>query len=213
MNSSLILTFLAAVSALLFLKANQWGPKRHEYIFKPLTTILILLIVLTAPSADNDLYKWAVAAGLLFSLAGDVFLLLPKNRFIFGLLSFLVAHLFFIAAFISDESAPALWVLIPFAIYGGLMMITLRPYLGRLLLPAAIYALALMAMGWLAATRWTELGSTSSLLAFIGAVLFIISDSIMILHRFRSPIKNARLIYMTFYYLALGLIAWSVVLY
>ena len=46
-------------------------------------------------------------AGLLFSLVGDVSLMLPNERFIQGLVSFLVAHLCYIVAF-TFESGRAL---------------------------------------------------------------------------------------------------------
>ncbi len=107
----------------------------------------------------------------------------------------------------------SLLAFMPFAIFGGVMIGLLWPVLGNLRLPASVYALALMIMGWQAAGRWLDVGSSSALMAFVGVVLFIISDSIMIFHRFRSPYRNARLIYMTVYYLALWLIAMSVVYY
>ncbi|GMQ79526.1 MAG: lysoplasmalogenase [Anaerolineae bacterium] len=213
MSVSIVLSFLAGVSAFLFLRANQWGPKRQEYLFKPLTTILILLIALLAPVPENALYKWAIVIGLAFSLAGDIFLLLPRNRFIFGLVAFLIAHIFFTLAFTTEGFYLSLLALIPFAIFGGLVIGLLWPVLGKLRLPASLYALVLMIMGWQAAGYWITIGSQSSILAFVGAVLFIISDSIMIFHRFRSPHRYARLTYMTLYYLALWLIAMSVVVY
>jgi uncharacterized membrane protein YhhN len=213
MSITIALSFLAGVSAILFLRANQWGPKRQEYIFKPLTTILILLIALLAPAPENALYKWAIVFGLALSLAGDIFLLLPRNRFIFGLVAFLIAHICFTLAFASDGFTTSLLVFIPFAIFGGLMIGILWPVLGKLRLPASIYAMALIIMGWQAAGRWLDVGSSSSLMAFVGALLFIISDSIMIFHRFRSPHRYARLIYMSVYYLALWLITMSVVVY
>jgi len=213
MTITIVLSFLAGGSAILFLRANQWGPKRQEYIFKPLTTILILLIALSAPVPKNALYKWAAVIGIALSLAGDIFLLLPRNRFILGLVAFLFAHISFTLAFTSEGFNISLLAFIPFAIFGGLMIGLLWPVLGKLRLPASVYALALMIMGWQAAGRWLDFGSASSLMAFIGAALFIISDSIMIFHRFRSPHRYARLTYMTLYYLALWLIAISVVVY
>ncbi len=213
MSITIALSFLAGVSAILFLRANQWGPQIQEYIFNPFTPILIALIALLAPAPENTLYKWAVVFGLALSLAGDIFLLLPRNRFIFGLVAFLIAHISFTLAFTSEGFYLSLLAFIPFAIFGALMIGLLWPGLGKLRLPASVYALALMVMGWQAAGRWLDIGSSSSLIAFVGAVLFIISDSIMIFHRFRSPHRYARLIYMSVYYLALWLITMSVVVY
>ena len=213
MNTTTVLSVLAAASALLFLRANQWGPKRQTYIFKPLATFLILLVAVLAPAPEDGLYKWAIVLGLALSMLGDILLLLPKDKFVFGLIAFLIAHICFIVAFASGGFFKTLYVFLPFVVYGVVMLGILKPYLGKVFVPAIFYTLALMVMGWQAANRWLDTGSTSSLLAFAGALLFILSDSILIINRFRSTYRHARLIYMSLYYLALWLIAVSVVVY
>jgi iron(III) transport system permease protein len=96
-----------AISAFIHIRAEYRGPRRNVYIFKPLTTSLIILTALLLPDAVPAPYKWLIIAGLLFSLGGDVFLMLPQDRFVFGLVSFLIAHLFYIAAFtLTRTNAP-----------------------------------------------------------------------------------------------------------
>ena len=70
-------------------------------VLKPIPmAVAMLFVAVRANSAGgvarNDLL---LLAALLFSLGGDVFLMLPGNYFIPGLASFLVAHLFYIALF------------------------------------------------------------------------------------------------------------------
>ena len=86
------LSFAGLVSGLLCIRADYRQSQRQFFIFKPLTTALIILLALLAPLPANADYKWLILAGLLFSLAGDIFLMLPRDRFIAGLISFLIAQ-------------------------------------------------------------------------------------------------------------------------
>jgi uncharacterized membrane protein YhhN len=205
------LTIMAAVSAALHIFAEYRGPRRNIYIFKPLTMLLIIAIALQSPAS---LYKHLIVAGLLFSLAGDIFLMLPRDRFIPGLVSFLIAHLFYIAAF-SLEGASAyssLPAAIALLVYGGLMLRLLLPTLGKMKLPVAIYMLVILLMVWQATNRSINMWTTASLLACAGAWLFAASDSVLALNRFRRPFKSAQFLILTTYFAAQWLIALSVAL-
>src|SRR5687768_7510626 len=94
-----ILTFLAFVSAILTVLAQY--QKRHltHYLFKPLTILFIILIAAQGTHSNSAFYRLMIVGSLLFSLVGDVFLMLPRDRFIPGLVSFLAAHLVYIVAF------------------------------------------------------------------------------------------------------------------
>jgi uncharacterized membrane protein YhhN len=65
-------------------------------------------------------------------------------------------------------------------------------------------------MGWQAAALWWAVRDTAALLAMAGALLFIASDSILALDKFRASIPQRDLLIMSTYYGALLLIAWSV---
>jgi uncharacterized membrane protein YhhN len=93
-----ILSILIAAAALLTI-IGQYRSRAMVYVFKPLTTLLIIVLALQMHGETTPRYFHLVAAGLVFSLAGDVFLMLPKDRFVAGLLSFLIAHLLYILAF------------------------------------------------------------------------------------------------------------------
>ena len=204
---------MALISAILYLQAIYREKQQQVYLFKPLTTILILSIALLAADPINSFYKWAIVAGLVFSLGGDIFLILPQNRFILGLVSFLLAHIVFTVGFASVEGFyTSLWLLAPVLLVGAITFFGLLwPYLGKYKIPAAIYTLFIFIMAWQAAGYRIQAGDTSSLLALIGSILFIFSDMVLTINRFRSPIRNARLIYMPAYYAALWLFAMSVV--
>src|SRR5512136_1237152 len=98
----MIITLLIFISAFFTIRAKYSGPAWCVYVFKPLTTILIILTACMADVSFSLPYQRFILSGLLFSLAGDVFLMLPEDRFIPGLVSFLIAHVFYITAFMIE---------------------------------------------------------------------------------------------------------------
>ena len=94
-----VLSLLVLASALLNIRAEYKGPRRQVYVFKPLTVVLVILIALQTKFAAAPPYKQLIVAGLLCSLAGDVLLIWPRERFVAGLVCFLFAHVCYIAAF------------------------------------------------------------------------------------------------------------------
>src|SRR5258708_9385391 len=72
--------------------------KRLEYVCKPLTMAALMGSALTLQPAVSGQRSWWRAA-LTAGLAGDVFLMLPNDRFVAGLAAFLVGHLAYIAGF------------------------------------------------------------------------------------------------------------------
>ena len=175
----ILLSALVFVSAILHLRAEHVGARRSRYLFKPLTMCFIILIALQSKNPVSSFYKYAIVGGLFFSLAGDIFLMLPTDRFISGLVSFLFAHLFYIAAFTFEGTRdPGLFTAIPFLIYGALMLRILLPHLGGMKAPVMIYMLVIMLMGWQALNRWLGGAEQGSALAFAGSLLFIVSDSL-----------------------------------
>ncbi|UCG26013.1 MAG: lysoplasmalogenase [Chloroflexota bacterium] len=209
---TILLSGLALVSAALYFRARYRGPQAQVHLFKPLTTALILSVALLAPDPPAALYKWLVVAGLVFSLAGDVFLMLSGDYFVAGWAAFLIAHLVYIAAFVSDGGPYwSIWPLLAGLAYGLATLRYLWPHLGRMKAPAALYMLVIVLMAWQAAGRIPQGSGLSAWLAFGGAVLFVASDSIMTVYRFAKPSASAPFIYMSAYYLAQWLIAMSVV--
>jgi uncharacterized membrane protein YhhN len=206
-----ILTVLVVCSASLTILAEHTGPRRTVYFCKPLTIALIILIALQTKQPTSLLYQRMILLGLLFSLAGDVFLMLPRDRFIAGLVSFLCAHVCYIAAFASDGArATPLWSALPFLLYGILMLRLLWPRLKKMKVPVIVYTLGISLMAWLALTRWLA-GSAMDgrLLALAGALLFVASDSFLAVNRFKGRTRFAQFSILGTYFAAQWLIALS----
>lgn len=201
------LSIAIAVSAVLAIIFSERGNRRGVYLFKPLATGLILALALLGEGDGR--YRALIALGLVFSLAGDVFLMLPRDRFVAGLASFLVAHLLYAAAFGWHGSAASAVLLLPFAAWGLLLLRALWPRLGPLRAPVLAYAAALMAMAWLACVR-AGAGIPGALPAAAGAALFVLSDSALAFNRFRRPLRHAQALVLGTYFAAQWLIALSV---
>jgi uncharacterized membrane protein YhhN len=205
---SAILTVLAVISASIHIRAEYHGPHLHIHIFKPLTMVFILLIASLGQAMP--LYKCMIIAGLICSMAGDAFLMPPWDRFVAGLVAFLIAHLFYIVAFTSGIGLGGSgWVLIPFVIYGIVIYSILSSGLGKLKLPVIAYIIVILVMAWQAWERWIQTDQNGALLAFVGAVLFVISDTILAINRFRGQFKLARVLNLMTYFAAQWLIAGS----
>ncbi|HVG35877.1 MAG TPA: lysoplasmalogenase, partial [Pyrinomonadaceae bacterium] len=85
----------------------------------------------------------------------------------------------------------------------------LWPGLASMKAPVMIYMLVIIAMAWQALNRWAATGEQGSALAFAGAMLFVASDSLLAVNRFRKRIRGAQVYIMSTYFMAQWLIALS----
>ncbi|HVF67408.1 MAG TPA: lysoplasmalogenase [Pyrinomonadaceae bacterium] len=203
-----VLSLLVLVSALLAIRAEYRGPRLHFYVFKPLTVVLIILIAAQTKQATAQQYKSLIVAGLVCSLVGDVFLMLPRDRFVAGLVSFLVAHLFYVAAFAAGVRAWNVWWAAGLAVYGASMLGVLWRGFGKLKAAVVVYVAAILLMAWAALSRRPDAGGGTW--AAVGALLFVASDSALAWNRFKGEFKSAQALVLSTYFAAQWLIAVSV---
>jgi len=217
MPLSVIVAVLAiTASASLAVSAAWRRDRRQIYVFKPLTTVLIIAATLWCFAPAMGHYRNIILVGLALSLAGDVFLMLPGNRFIPGLASFLAAHLAYIWAFslgVGFTPAQLPW-LAPFALFGLIVVAYLWRGLPDAALQGAVvaYLVVIVAMAWRAAVRAQApaLPYASAVTALAGACLFLASDSVLAVDRFRRPFRAAEPIVFATYWAAQLLIGLSV---
>lgn len=202
----------AVVSGALATAGAARGERHLVHVFKPLATALLVALVLLAPAAPADRYRLLLAAGLACSLAGDVFLMLPKERFLAGLGSFLAAHVLYAGAFLGGTSASGRLAasLPPYLLAAALLVRWLWPGVpGRLRGPVALYAAALSTMAASALARALTTGGSGAWAAATGALVFVASDALLAADRFRGPIPHARPAVLGTYYVAQLAIALS----
>lgn len=202
-----ILSTLVLASALLTIRAEYRGPRIQFYVFKPLTVVLIILIALRTKHETAASYKSLIVAGLLCSLLGDVFLMLPRDRFVAGLVSFLVAHLFYVAAFAQGVRAWSVWWAAGLLVYGVSMLRLLWGGFGKLKAAVVVYVAAILLMAWAALSRWPD--ADGGAWAAAGALLFVASDSALAWDRFGRKFKVAQALILSTYFAAQCLIAVS----
>ncbi len=204
-----ILTILSAVLTIIF---HYVGLEWIKYIFKPLTTVLILILAMTGGATSTRTYKTAIVIGLVFSLAGDVLLMLPMDLFMIGLISFLFAQVCYIVAFTSGKGfsfkLPSLVIVL---IYGVIVYLMLATNLGSMRIPVVIYMIVIFTMVWQAWERKQALGDRAALFAFIGAALFVLADTSLAINRFRGEFAAERALTLVLYFTAQWFIASSVV--
>ena len=202
-----------AVSATCAIVAARRDDRPGFYLFKPLTTFIILVgaawLIRPAPPP----YRALIVVGLACSLGGDVLLMLP-GRMAGGVAAFLGAQLAYIAAFSlgSPVTLPQLPWLLPFVAFGGAVVADRWRALGKLRIPFVVYALAVGAMAWRAAMRGQTplIPRQTFLCAAVGAGLFLVSDAVVALRRFGRSFPAAQPVELSTYWAAQFLIALSV---
>jgi uncharacterized membrane protein YhhN len=204
-----VLTFASATIAILS-KTLGWHPYVF-YISKPLTTTLILVPVLILIPDSTTAYIPLIAGGLLFALIGDILLMLPESRFVLGIGSFAATHALYLAAFISAAGLalvnPSTILLILFTV---IMTRLLWPGLRKSLqIPVLAYVVLITIMTIQAIGAAVQSEGIGLAIAAAGAILFLASDSMLAINRFRVPFRSAQALVLSTYWLGQWLIALS----
>jgi len=153
---------------------------------------------------------------LVFSWIGDVILLfteLGEIYFILGLVSFLTAHIIYCVLF-NKQNRIRKKQNKPFFIFGSVliaiyligMVSFLMPHLGELQIPVSVYASVISIMLLFAFNGFLVWEKPGNALVFLGALLFVISDSILAVNKFYAPIPKSSFFIMLTYLLAQYLI-------
>lgn len=207
----ILLTAAIILSGILHIRAEYGRNLPQIFLFKPLTTSLIILLCLLTPAGGVMMYKYYILIGLCFSLVGDIFLMLPSDKFLQGLLSFLTAHVFYILAFSYEYGFQMhLKYFIPLLLFIFVLWRMLLPHAGTMKIPVMFYTILIISMLWQALERWGISPSQSAMLAAIGALCFVFSDTSLAYNRFVRPFKSRHLFVLVSYYFAQWAIALSV---
>lgn len=200
-----------AMAALLAIAGVYGGVPWLHYLAKPVTTWLIVAMVWRLPATEPR-YRAGILAGLGLSTLGDVLLMLPVDAFVFGLASFLFAHLAYLFAFSQRARLFAvIWPVLVYAALAAAVLSLLWPTLpAALALPVVVYVSVLAAMAAQAAGVWWRQRDRASAFAAIGGLCFVASDAMLALDRFRAPFAMAMATVLTTYWIAQCLIALSV---
>lgn len=206
-----LLLALAALAAIVNEIAEYKNKRTVVYFAKPMVMISLLAWLYFYSGLDGPLLYFAL--GILFSLGGDVFLMLPDTDrwFLPGLVSFLLGHVFYTVGLnftIPPLNVFGIFLAISIALFVAQIYRRLAAGLhasgkDRMRIPVLIYSVVISLM-WLSALQtifdinWK---TNASLLVSLGATLFVASDIVLAWFKFVGPIKHGRMINLTCYHL------------
>ncbi len=188
-----------------------------NFIFKPLIMTVLAAFFYHQTHTNAGQFDQFILGGLICSWLGDMFLMidfLNPNLFLAGLGSFLVAHVLYILAYrasVRHHSKPSFlrqnwFYALPLVAFGTFFYVFIVDKLAQLQIPVLIYALVILTMNIFALNRYGRSHPHSFWLIFIGAILFMISDFCIAIHKFVTPLPQSGLLIMSTYILAQYLI-------
>jgi uncharacterized membrane protein YhhN len=205
MKTKLNLFFL--IFACLFILSLQFRPYPFSYLIKAVPAMLSSIACFFLIEKRSDALLMGI--GFLFCMAGDIFLDINRETlFVQGLGSFLAGHVLFLIVFIrkfhysSVNAIKACFVLL----YLIIISFMLIPHLGKLFVPVVAYMCVIGIMGLSAAFL-----KTSTPYIFIGASLFVFSDSIIAISKFLWPFEASLYCIIFFYFSSLFFIQFGAV--
>jgi uncharacterized membrane protein YhhN len=211
MPSGFILGFAFLLAILNWIAVHlSW--RQVDYFSKP--SVILVLLAWTIMSGGDTPQLWWFSIALIFSFVGDTFLLFSTRYFLIGLCSFLLAQIAFV--FGLNPSFPpinlaslVLFLLIGFTIFEFYRLISTGQRLKaekKLQIPCLIYSISIGLMVFSALVTMVrpekEWQIFSAILASIGALLFLTSDTLHAWTSFVTPIHASKILVRITYHLA-----------
>jgi uncharacterized membrane protein YhhN len=198
-----VVYFLAGLANIL---ADQFcADSLAGFLTKVLLMPLLALILLIPKSRFTPIHILTFTA-LVFSWAGDILLEFTgagELFFLAGLLSFMVTQILYSVIFAktmgTSVTASMLPMVLPVLVYGMLLNGWLYPDLGSMRVPVIIYSLVILTMLALALIRAVSGSAEGRYLVLTGAILFVMSDSLIAISRFAHPIAGSGILIMATY--------------
>lgn len=211
MSTTKVLNLLAILSAIIAIYCDFNQDFNLFRFFKPLTTIFITLIPLLYRNTFYKKYSQFILIALFFCLIGDIFLL-NENDFVYGLASFLLAHILFTIAFVSIDKWKAYPIpLVTVSIIGISYYLFIYENLNGLAVPVLLYFVFIILMCWQGICLYIWRKEFAFKLVAFAVILFPISDSVIALSKFKMQFELSGPVILTTYWLSIALLANSTV--
>lgn len=214
--ATVLLTIGALVAACFYLwgesptMVNKTVNKARPYLL-PLTSAIILLIALIVPVPISIYYKAAILLGLLLTLVGNAFCLLPGTPLVVQKAHVLFAIILYMTAFAALHPGkwPTPWLLL-LLLYAGGMAWLLAPRLAELQISILVYGVILLLMTWQALEVLVVVGQLWALLPLLGALCLVSADSLQAVDRFYRALPFNQVLMPAFLLLGQLLLALSI---
>ena len=186
-----------------------FGNESLRFVTKTLLMPLLILFFISETSVSNSSLKKLIVLALVFSWLGDVLLMFEARNelfFIFGLVAFLIAHVFYILFFekliLKEGLKKRYWIFLPVMVYYVVLVAVLSPSLEDMKWPVRIYGIVISYMLIKALqTGWIK-NRMAATYMITGAILFVISDTLLALNKFYQPFEYAGIFIMVTYGIA-----------
>lgn len=178
-----------------------------HYVTKPAIVVSLIIFFWKESSSLSKSIRNLTLLALVFSLLGDVLLMFvdhSPNYFMFGLVAFLLAHIFYILVFLKHRNPykKPFGFIILLLLYAFGLFYFLWDGLGKMLIPVFIYMIVILTMSISAFLRKGRVSNLSYILVFLGAILFMVSDSILALNKFYIAVPFSSILIMLTYAMA-----------
>ena len=177
------------------------------FITKPLIMVSIMIFYFLLTHEKRSFQDKLMFIAFFFSMLGDTFLMFNGEKyFMFGLGLFFITHLLYIFVFTRNWLKRNLFTRISFVLFSVIMLFILQHNISKsLLIPIVIYMITITIMVISASERNTN--TESYRLVFMGAILFLLSDSLIAIDKFVVPIPFQTFLIMGTYILAQYLVS------
>jgi uncharacterized membrane protein YhhN len=204
------------ILAIVEIMAQLYGNTLLIYLTKPALVLSLAVLYLVKTRGEKSALKTLFLTALFFAVCGDIFLMIKgKDLFIAGLASFLVMQWLYTIVFRKQTTAINLRkqyvTLLPFLLYAIIFFLFINPQDPVLRIAIGVYAISIAVMVWSAFVRKNNASRRSYTMVFVGAILFLLSDSLIAIGRFVNHIPMQALWVMSTYALAQLLITLGVI--
>ena len=202
-----VISLLYFLTGLLFIILQNQSSFFISLLFKALIIPILIIILVVNIKHEAVVMNRLFFAGLFFSWAGDIvleFSHINNSYFIPGLICFLTAHIMYFTVFIITPGKNTIfrnniYLLIPVITYGVLLICFLYDDLMDMRIPVIIYSVVILSMLSGAINRIGKVGRSSFYMVLIGAILFVISDSLIAINKFSCHFRLAEILVMSTY--------------
>ena len=205
----IFLTIVSIVNVTSIALQKEWS--------RCISKVLIVPSLLAAYVTVKGFHDPFIIAALVFGWIGDILLIKNMSGIVFklGILSFLLGHLFYIAAFIDflgtlSFLSAFIWLInirtlaavVPLIIIGGIFVFRLIKPSGEMVPFVIIYMIIILSMAFWGLHIFILIPGLAGFMICIGCLLFIVSDTMLAYYTFRKPMVLTSVMVMVLYILA-----------
>ena len=212
MKISNIFLVLYAVLSLVHLWAGQFGQIDIAFYTKPTLMLLLAGWFYLSTKNNSSSFRNLIVMALLFSLGGDTLLMFATSHgeqfFLMGLGSFLLAHACYLFAFSKYKKQIRGWLktkplmIIPLLVLLiGFVSYLVPDIANAMQAPVVAYSLVIMAMVLSVLNLGGKINISDFQILFAGALLFMFSDMMIAVNKFKMPIPYSHIAIMLTYLL------------